>query len=469
MQPAGDATSSQAHEPVPNTPQFQVESRPTLRGAWRQRVPILGRTNLWLVPTVCVLAALALFVFTQSLDRAGFRHAITLPHWVDQGGASDARDLLSATVGAIITTLGLVLSITVLTLSIAASQFGQRLLRRFMRDRGTQITIGIFSATFVFSLMTLLSVTSRPNEPPYVPWVSCWVSTLLALSCIATLVFFVHHVAQLIQVNTILADISVDLRRVVHQQATQDGRIFSPPQVKQDFLLKAPASGYLRTVDYPALVRAAEKCDAVVQFLCRPGQFVIRGMALAAGGHRGGRAELPDAPAELAQAFGRALVIGPRRTLAQDPEFAIAQIVEIGLRAMSPAVNDPNTMFTCVQWLGDGLQVIAQTPPRRIVHLDANGQARVIELEYPYERFVGAAFDPLRQVARSSPEASVVMLETIVSLAECLTEEKHLAPLAAQADLVREGFDKNATSHDRARVEAAYKRAMGATRARKAA
>ena len=97
----------------------------------------LSRTNLWLVPTLCVLAALLLFLSAQVLDRAHHIGTIQLPRWINQGGASDARELLSATAGAIITTLGLILSITVLTLSIAATQFGQRMLRRYMRDRGT--------------------------------------------------------------------------------------------------------------------------------------------------------------------------------------------------------------------------------------------------------------------------------------------------------------------------------------------
>lgn len=438
----------------------------------RQRAPIAWRTNLWLVPMLCVLAALVLFACSQALDRAAFRHTLKLPIWIDQGSASDARDLLSATVGAIITTLGLVLSITVLTLSIAASQFGQRLLRRFMRDRGTQISIGIFAATFVFSLMTLLSVTSRPNERQYVPWLSCWVSTTLALSCIATLIYYVHHVAQLIQVNTILADISADLRRVVQEQPAQEETLVPAPQLKQEFLLQSPATGYLRTVNYKALVRAAAKFDVVIHFLVRPGQFVMAGMELAAGTSRSGAhhtRQTHDAPAEVSRAFGKALDIGPRRTLTQDPEFAIAQIVEIALRAMSPAVNDPNTMFTCVQWLGDGLRVIAQTRPRRTVHLDAGGHARVIECEYSYERFVVAAFNPLRQVARGWPEASIVMLDTIAALAQCLTEEKHLSPLAAQADVIREGFDSRAVGHDRERVEAAYKRAIRVMRMREAA
>ena len=146
------------------------------------------RSNRWVVASLMVAAALAVFVVSQSLDRAHYNGAITFPGGLDQGSAAYARALLSATAEAIITTLGLVLSITVLTLSLAASQFGQRLLRRYMRDRGTQACIGIFAATFVFSLLTLLSVTSRPNEKEYVPWLSIWISTVWALACIGVLI-----------------------------------------------------------------------------------------------------------------------------------------------------------------------------------------------------------------------------------------------------------------------------------------
>ena len=99
---------------------------------------ISWRTNLWLIPSLTVAVALLVFIVAQGIDRANYEGALVLPRWLDQGSAADARSLLSATAGAIIATLGLVLSITVLTLSIAASQFGQRLLRRYMRDRGTQ-------------------------------------------------------------------------------------------------------------------------------------------------------------------------------------------------------------------------------------------------------------------------------------------------------------------------------------------
>src|SRR5579862_4103279 len=178
---------------------------------------ISWRTNLWLAPSLIVATALAVFVVTQSLDRAHYSGAITLPGWLDQGSAADARDLLSATAGAIITTLGLVLSITVLTLSIAASQFGQRLLRRYMRDRGTQVCIGIFAATFVFSLLTLLSGSSRAEEKEFLPWLSILISKIWALTCNPVLIYYINHVALSIQVNNVLADLSADFRWAISQ------------------------------------------------------------------------------------------------------------------------------------------------------------------------------------------------------------------------------------------------------------
>lgn len=116
-------------------------------------------------------------------------------------------------------------------------------------------------------------------------------------------------------------------------------------------------------------------------------------------------------------------------------------------------------MFTCVDWLGDGLRVIAETPCRA-VHVDSGGRARVIEREYGYDHFVAAAFDPLRQVSRDSPAASIVMLNTIAALASCLSAREHLAALALQAELISIGFDGHAVSRDRENVETAFKRAM---------
>ncbi len=418
---------------------------------------ISWRTNLWLAPSLIVAAALAVFVVTQSLDRAHYDGAITLPGWLDQGSAADARALLSATAGAIITTLGLVLSITVLTLSIAASQFGQRLLRRYMRDRGTQACIGVFAATFVFSLLTLLSVTSRSDEKEYVPWLSIWISTIWALACIGVLIYYINHVAVSIQVNNVVADLSKDFRWVIRQnhRLPETSRI-SIPEVRPDLALAASVTGYIQLIDYQPLVLAAAEADTVVRFLYRPGQFVVKGATLAV-------AEVRELPASrLAEVFCRTVRIGVRRTLAQDPEFALAQIVEIALRAMSPGINDPNTAVTCVHWLTDGLRELAQYAPRSAVHTDVRGNPRVIEHLNEFQHVVSAAYGPIRQVARNSPMLTIGMLNSMSLIAPFLESEAWKEALNIQAQLAWEGFSSDAVNRDREDVMAAYHLAVEA-------
>jgi uncharacterized membrane protein len=417
-----------------------------------QSVNISWRTNLWLIPSLTVAAALLVFIVAQGIDWADYDGALILPRWLDQGSAADARSLLSATAGAIITTLGLVLSITVLTLSIAASQFGQRLLRRYMRDRGTQVCIGIFAATFVFSLLTLLSVTSRANEKEFVPWVSIWISTIGALTCIAVLIYFINHVALSIQVNNVLADLSGDFRWAISQnQGPNPACRVSIPEVRSDITLVSPATGYIQSIDYEALVAAAAEVDAVVRLESQPGQFVVQGTVLAvAEGDMLSQTQLEDE-------FGRAVIrIGVRRTLLQDPEFAIAQIVEIALRAMSPGVNDPNTAVTCVNWVADSLRILAMEPAGNPAHLDSEGNIRVIEKVNDFERIVAAAYGPIRQVARNSPMLTMAMLNSISLIVPFLQTTTQQETLHNQVRLAYEGLAADTVSGDRQGVEEAY-------------
>ena len=416
---------------------------------------ISWRTNLWLIPSLTVAAALLVFIVAQGIDWANYEGVLVLPRWIDQGSAADARSLLSATAGAIITTLGLVLSITVLTLSIAASQFGQRLLRRYMRDRGTQVCIGIFAATFVFSLLTLLSVTSRAQEKELVPWLSIWISTIWALTCIAVLIYYINHVALSIQVNNVLADLSADFRWAIgqNQGANQACRV-SIPMVRGDVTLLSPATGYIQSINYHALLSAAAAADAVVRFESRPGQFVVQGATLAvAEGSRLSQTRLEDD-------FRRTVRIGVRRTLLQDPEFAIAQIVEIALRAMSPGVNDPNTAVTCVNWLADSLRVLAQHPAANPTHLDNQGNIRVIEQVNDFEQIVAATYGPIRQVARNSPMLTIGMLNSISQIAPFLRTAAEREALHNQVQLASEGLSATTLSGDRQSLEEAYRWAV---------
>ena len=421
------------------------------------RCHISWRTNLWLIPGLLVAMALVLFAITQIIDRAQFNGLVQLPRWVNQGGASDCLALVAATAGAIITTLGLVLSITVLIFSTAATQFGQRLLRRYMRDRGTQICIGIFAATFVFALLTLLSITARPGEREYVPWVSAFVSLILALSCVAVLIYFIHHVAVAIQVNTVLTEIGKDLGRTLGELTSKSEEIPDAPDTfEPQFILQAAASGYLQWIDYHILSNAARDSDTIVKFDHRPGHYVLEGSVIATGMFGRGRDVHQKAPAPLARVFRRAVNIGPRRTMRQDPEFAIAQFVEIGLRAMSPAVNDPNTMLSCLDFLSAGFMEMLRIPSYSFTHCDSDGRVRVIEKRVSFERMLAAGLNPIRQVAHDSVAVTIRIFQTIVALVPFLKTPAQVGELKAQADLTREGFTATAASRDVDDIDRAY-------------
>jgi uncharacterized membrane protein len=405
---------------------------------------------------------------TQLLDQAHQSGRLRLPYWIDQGDAEDARDVLSATAGAIITTLGLVLSITVLTLSIAASQFGQRMLRRYMRDRGTQVSIGIFAATFVFSLLTLLSITSGAERPEYVPWLSVWLSTMLAVACIGVLIFFVHHVAETIQVNNVVAEIARDLRRRLQARAAIESEepepdpqdIFQMP-ARPDFHLRARQAGYLQSIDYQRLAHAAAQEEVRIQFLKRPGQFVLEGAEMAAVARDRPRDRLDGTADRLAEVSDQAIQIGTVRMLRQDPSFAFDQLVEVALRAMSPGASDPHTLYACVDWLAEGLRLIATARPARCFYASSDGEPRV-QAEVPtFDLLVRRAFDPLREVIRDSARASTHLLVTLEALAPHLQPEQALA-LQQQAELIHSGLVPDMSDFDRAAVRVAYQHAVRA-------
>ena len=134
--------------------------------AWRREAL---RTNLWLVPMVEVLGAIGLYAATHAIDRAAYHGSVTLPSWVIVGTADAARQILTSLAAAVITVVGVVFSITIVTLTLASTQFGPRMLRNFIRDRGTQFTLGTFVATFVYATLVLISIGPGGGTATFVP------------------------------------------------------------------------------------------------------------------------------------------------------------------------------------------------------------------------------------------------------------------------------------------------------------
>ena len=215
-------------------------------------------------------------------------------------------------------------------------------------------------------------------------------------------------------------------------------------------IVLAPSSGYLQFIQHRTLVGLAAEKGAVIRLLHRPGHFVVVGHPMAV-------VWPPDAADSVSRALRRAHVTGTSRTLAQDLAFSVDQLVEIALRALSPAVNDTFTALTCIDWLGEGLcKVTTQWRPVR-VHRDVHGFVRVITAHVSYQRLVERAFDKIRQAGRGMPAVLIRQLDALARIIEHTTAPDQRELLLAQATMIlRAGEESVPEAADRASIRRAY-------------
>ncbi len=402
--------------------------------AWRREAL---RTNLWLVPTVEIVLAIALFAGTYAIDRAAYNGELHLPAFVISGSADAARQILTAIAAAVITVVTLVFSITIVTLTLASTQFGPRMLRNFIRDWITQVTLGTFVATFVYAILALVSIAPG-HHGEFVPHLSVTTTMALVVVDVAVLVLFIDHIAKSIQLPQVIASIAGDLGRAIEAEVSQaaDVRVAGPSLAeltrrldREGATIRAPHSGYLQFVRVDALVALAGGADAVIRLRHRPGHFVVEGEPLA-------EVWPAQAAASVARSLGGAHATGSHRTLAQDMSFAVDQLVEIAIRALSAAVNDTFTALACIDWLGDAQCKLAARWRPSVVHCDAAGRVRVIGVTIGFRRLIERAHEKIRQASAGMPAVMIRQLDALAKILPYTHTPEQRAVLLEQADMI---------------------------------
>jgi uncharacterized membrane protein len=424
------------------------------------------RTTLWLVPSLLLVGAVALFVATIEADLVIYHHHVVLPRWIETGNGNAGREVLIAIAAAVITVVGVVFSVTILALTLASQQFGPRMMRNFVRDLGNQLTLGVWVATFVYSVLVLAAIPGG-EKGAFVPYVSITVSQALLLVDIVFLIFFIHHIAKTIQLPEVIAGIAADLMKAVDAEFP-DGLADAPRPTADDqalaevfqlideggITIPATISGYLQFVSYRQLVAIAERSGAVIRLEHKPGHFLVSGLPLAT-------VWPPDATPQVARAIARAHVTGPHRTLLQDPVFPIDQLVEIAIRALSPAVNDTFTALTCIDWLSAGLCRISERVLDEGVYRDRTGRVRLIEPDPSYARMVNRAHDKIRQAARGMPAVEIRLLTGIAHVMEHTVEPAQRDVLLRQAEMIARSAEEDIDeAHDREDVHRRYEEVL---------
>ncbi len=437
---AASVVSDMEQEVPPQPARLGKNSGELPRWRWEEL-----RTTLWVVPSILIVAAVLLFAVTFSIDLAAYHHHLTLPFWIRTGSASVVPQVLIAIAAAVITVVGVVFSITILALTLASQQFGPRMMRNFVRDIGNQVTLGVFVGTFVYSVLALGSISVSADRE-FIPHLSTSVAEVLLLVDIAVLIYFIHHIAKSIQLPEVIAGIASDLMHSIDAEfpvrvgdpAPETGSTPGAGKSVADLHLlleergatvPSMVGGYLQYVGYPQLISIATRTDSVIRLEHRPGHFLAMGRPLATVWPRG-------AAPEVGRALSKAHVTGPHRTLVQDPVFAVDQMVEIAIRALSAAVNDTFTALTCIDWLAAGLGRVSGRILEEGVFRDSRGMVRLIELDPSYDRMVNRAFDKIRQSAGGNPAVLIRLMDSIGGIMLDTTSEWQRSVLRRQADMV---------------------------------
>jgi len=308
------------------------------------------RTQVWPLPTIAVVLAVAAGVLLPQLDKAvGDNIPFGVKAYLFGGGAEAARSVLNAIASSQITVTSLTFSLTVVTLQLASSQFSPRLLRTFSQDRFVHVTLALFLATFTYALTVLRTVrTGSDGQDVFVPQISVTFAFLLVVASVIGLVLFLAHLAREIRVETMLEKVHADATGTLRGLLPPRGETRAPgerlPTPPVDaWPLLAPSSGFLTSVDDERLLETAVVHDVVIWLDHQPGGSLVRGAPMGAFWPYNGADVHAEVQSQVKEVIAAAVHTGFERTPVQDVGFGLRQLTDVANKALSPGINDPTT------------------------------------------------------------------------------------------------------------------------------
>jgi uncharacterized membrane protein len=415
------------------------------------------RTGLWFIPTLFLVGAIVLSRITLAIDR----NADLDEFPVRFIGDIDTATAVLATISAeLMTFTGLIFTVTVVALQLASSQFSPRVLSTFLRDRGTQICLGIFVATFTYALLVLADVRTHPDEGPLVPTLSMSVAIALAVTSIGAFIFYAHSISQHLRVARLVETVAkAGADEIISTHDSHDPVLhgpWTPPGPPDAVIHHEHRSGVLASLDMDDLVGEARQAGCTLRLVPGIGDYVGTGYPLfevyAADG--GDPAAISHGHVEHHCAFR------PERTMRQDTGFALRQLVDIAERALSPAINDPTTAVQAIDRIEELLRLIVARPLHDGVHVDQDGVVRFVHLAPTWQGYVQLGFTEVRHYGHMSFQIQRrlrAMAERLLDLAPA--ERK--PPLELQLRLLDLEIDALFAEHDQEYARTADPAGMG--------
>lgn len=407
------------------------------------------------MPLIMSISAILLSWVLGRVDTLIPDEAIVNSKYILAGTATEMRNIMIGFAGTILATTGIVFSLLTLPLSTVAAQYGSRLLRIFRSDRTTQVVLGTFVGTFCYCLFTALSIPPIDRPEQDLPQVTVSFGLYLSVATVASLIVLIHHISSILQAPNIVAAAGAELLDAIKMEKPglpSETRITkqstTTSSLTEDaYLLRVDAPGYIQYIDPTIILKLAKEKDLVIRLLRQPGQFVGQGGEVA---HVWPAAQVD---AQLVLQLKRAMLTGNERTPTQDLEYAINQLVEVAVRAMSPAINDPFTANTCLDYLADGLAKYLQYDEIDPNFYDEDGKLRLIFEPPSMTALLRAAFDMLRHAGCDNVYVLLHMLHVMQFIGQSVKSSEVRQELILHVHLVQmESCSGSLIESDRQRI-----------------
>jgi uncharacterized membrane protein len=382
------------------------------------------KASLWFVPVLCVLAGVLLSFATIALDRYFDYEA--LPHALVVG--PDAAVVILTTIaGSMVSLAALVLTITMVVVQLAMGQFSPRIVQRILRDKPSQLAIGLFVATFVHSILAVREVVNNGDGTGQVPGISLLTAFLLVLVSIAVLVVYVHHIGQALRVSALIELVGKETRKLIDRKYPDEGpspeRLPGAPAV-----VSARKSGVLTKIGSDDLVEEARRVDCVLELVPALGEFVPAGAPLF---------HVHGEPNDLDEdRLHHGLILALEPTLDEDVAYGIRLLVDIAERSLADSpFQDPTTAVQAIDRIHDLLRQLARRPIPDGLHRDEHGEVRLAVFAMTWDAYVHLGFDEIRLAGAGSPQVSRRLKAALTDL-KSLALPDRVGVLEEQLDLL---------------------------------
>lgn len=406
------------------------------------------RTSLWIVPLLYLAATLVVGFIVPRVDRD-----VTFSIY-GRPDPNSVRDVLSAIATGMMAFTGFVLAIVLLLVQFGSAQFGPRVIRWARQDWVLKNALGFFVATFVYAIIAL-SLVGRGDDPNFVPDLTFTLALILLVTSLVLFFFLLDRISTVMRPAAVGLSVSKKAREILvvvfpdldDGEATQP---WTPPAEAsvREVVLRRTFGASLVTIAHDEIMKYAKDTSSVVELVPAIGEHVRRGVPLfrVYGGD----------PRDLRR-LEKSVVLSDERNMDDDPSFAFRLLVDVAIKALSPAINDPTTAVQVLDWLGGLLRDASERKLGEGVRRDEEGRVRVVYRSSTWEDLVALSFEEILFYGRTSIQVCRRLEALLKGLVEdlpphrrpAIVELRHRLELSIQQAFPLEGTRTTARDGDR--------------------